>query len=113
VRALLVDALAGQGDLVVASDGMLLATASGFGVGSFVLRIDPLTGAVTTLASGFGYASALAEENGTIYVVDGDFAGLAQVFVLTKVPEPGSALLALAGCVAITWRRRAQRRACA
>lgn len=112
-RTLLAGDLAGQGDLVVASDGTLLATASGFGAGSFVLRIDPLTGAVTTLASGFGYASALAEENGTIYVVDGDFAGLSQVFVLTKVPEPGSALLALAGCVAIAWRRQTLRRACA
>ncbi len=110
-RTLLAGALAGQGDLLIAADGSLLATASGFGVGSFVLRIDPHTGEATTLASGFGYATAIAEENGTIYVVDGDFAGLSHVFALTPVPEPASAALVLAGATAIAWCRR--NRACA
>lgn len=103
--------LAGQGDLVVASDGSLLATASGFGVGSFVIRIDPISGAVTTLASGFGYATALAEENGTIYVVDGDFLGVRHLTVLTPIPEPMSVLVLAAGLVALSVVRRRSGRA--
>lgn len=106
-----VSGLVGQGDLVVASDGSLLAVASGFGVGSFVLRIDPESGALTTVASGFDYASALAEENGTIYVIDGGFPGFSSVFVLTPVPEPASALALALGCIVLAARarRRAER----
>jgi len=107
----LVSGLAGQGDLVVASDGSLLATASGFGTGSFVVRIDPVTGDVTVVASGFGYASALAEEDGTIYVVDGDFAGVTHVTVLTLIPEPATALSLVAGLAALALARRRDGRA--
>jgi len=105
----LVSGLVGLGDLIVASDGSLLATASGFGTGSFVIRIDPVTGQVTTLASGFGYASALAEEDGTIYVVDGDFLGVPFVTVLTLVPEPASALALASGLALLAALRRGRR----
>jgi hypothetical protein len=105
----LVSGLAGEGDLAIASDGSILATASGFGSGSFIVRVDPVTGAVAVIASGFGYASALAEENGTLYVVDGDIAGVAHVTVLTPVPETATAGLLAAGLALLARRRRGGR----
>jgi len=105
----LVSDLVGLGDLIVASDGSLLAVTSGLGTGSFVIRIDPVTGQVTTLASGFGYASALAEENGTIYVVDGDFLGVPFVTVLTQIPEPASAIALASGLALLAALRRGRR----
>jgi hypothetical protein len=98
--------LPGESDLVLASDGSLLAAVSSFSAGSFVVRIDPATGAVTTLASGFGFATAIAEEAGTIYVVDGDFLGVDHVTVLTPIPEPASVLGASTGLAVLALARR-------
>lgn len=96
--AVLATGLAGQYDLELASDGSLLATAGGE-----LVRIDPLTGATTTVASGFGFATGLFEAGGTIWVLDGGFPGVAAVFQLVPVPEPATLAL-LAGGLALLAR---------
>lgn len=97
----LATALPGQYDLELASDGALLATA-----GSELLRIDPVTGATTTIASGFGFATGLFEADGTIWVLDGGFPGVAAVIELVPVPEPGSLALLAGGLALLAGRAR-------
>jgi hypothetical protein len=97
--AALVTGLPGQYDLELASDGALLATAGGE-----LVRIDPLTGETTTVASGFGFATGLFEAGGTIWVLDGGFPGVAAVHQLVPIPEP-STLALLAGGLALLARR--------
>ena len=96
--------LPGQYDLELASDGSLLATAGGA-----LVRIDPLTGATTTLATGFGFATGLFEADGTIWLLDGGFPGLAAVYQLTAIPEPGMASLLALGLALLARRARARR----
>ena len=98
--------LAGQYDLELEASGMLLATAFGD-----LLRIDPATGATTTLASGFGFASGLFEDGGTIWVLDGGFPGAPKVLRLDPVPEPAAGLAGAVALVALAvMRRRGERR---
>jgi len=105
---LLASGLDGQADLVLASDGNLLVTSSQFGGASSILRIDPLTGAtLEVVAEGLDFATALAEENGVIYVLEGG-TPQPRVVVLTPVPEPGTALLVCAGLAGLSFRRRAR-----
>jgi len=87
--------LPGQYDLELASDGTLLATA-----GDRVVRIDPLTRETTPIATGFGFATGLFARDGSLWVLDGGFPGVAAIYHLTPVPEPGGATVvpfALAG----------------
>jgi len=93
--------LAGQYDLELASDGSLLSTSV-----SDLLRIDPTTGVATAIASGFGFATGLFEQNGTIWVLDGGFPGVPTVYRLDLVPEPGTLALVAAGCALLGARRR-------
>ncbi len=93
--------LAGLSDLRVASDGSLLAVASAFGGESVVLRIDPVTGDTTVVASGFDFATALAEESGVIYLIEGGFTAGNRVWTLTPVPEPATATVVAIGCLAL------------
>ena len=99
--AVLATGLPGQYDLEVASDGTLLATA-----GDRVVRIDPLTGETTTVASGFGFAAGLFERDGSIWVLDGGFPGVAAIYQLVPVPEPGVATLVALGLAALARRAR-------
>jgi hypothetical protein len=100
-RTPIVGGLAGQYDLELEASGALLATAS-----SELLRIDPVTGTTTTVASGFGFATGLFEQGGRIWVLDGGFPGVAKVFQLHPVPEPGSILLTACGVVVLGASRR-------
>jgi hypothetical protein len=100
-RAPVVGGLGGQYDLEVAADGSLLSTSLGD-----LLRIDPTTGVVTVVASGFGYATGLFEADGTIWVLDGGFPGVPSVYRLEAVPEPGTLVLAGLGLAALSARRR-------
>ena len=104
--ALLLDGLAGQFDIEVLPDGSLIASS-----GSEIVHID-LSGptpVVTTIASGFGFATGLfAADDGTIYALDG-FAAPGEennIWVFTLVPEPGSASLLGLGLLAIGVLRR-------
>jgi hypothetical protein len=103
--------LVGQSDLFLASDGSILATASAFAGDSFVLRIDPVSFAVSVVASGFDFATGVAEENGTIYVIEGGFGATSRVVTLTLVPEPASATATALGLAALAGaaRRRSAR----
>jgi hypothetical protein len=93
--------LAGQYDLELASDGSLLSTSV-----SDLLRIDPTTGVATSIASGFGFATGLFAQDGTIWVLDGGFPGVAKAYRLDLVPEPGTIVLVAAGCAFLGARRR-------
>jgi sugar lactone lactonase YvrE len=94
-------------DVEVEATGMLLATVSGN-----LLRIDPANGGTTTVASGFGFATGLfTDASGSIWVLDGGFPGVATVYRLDAIPEPGTALLAALGfgMLAASRRRGASR----
>ncbi len=87
-------------------DGSLIASS-----GSEIVHID-LSGptpVVTTIASGFGFATGLfAADDGTIYALDG-FAAPGEednIWVLTLIPEPGSASLLGLGLLALGVHRR-------
>jgi len=96
--------LGGQYDLELESGGTLLATAA-----SDLLRIDPTSGVATAIASGFGFATGLFEQDGTIWVLDGGFPGVAKVYRLDLVPEPGTLVLTGIGVVLLARRRSAAR----
>jgi hypothetical protein len=92
--ALVTGDLPGQYDLEVGADGALLSTS-----GTELLRIDPVSGAATSLASGFGFAAGLFERDGVIWVLDGGFPGVPTVYQLEPVPEPAAAALVAAALV--------------
>ena len=98
----IVGGLGGLYDLELDASGMLLATAFGD-----LLRIDPSDGATTTLATGFGFATGLfSDASGSIWVLDGGFPGVAKVYRLDAIPEPGTALLAALGVGGLAAARR-------
>jgi hypothetical protein len=105
----LVAGLAGQYDLELTEDGDLLASAGGF-----VLRIDPDTGDSEIVASGFGFATGLFEQDGVIYVLEG-FPQREGIYVMTPIPEPASVTLVTAGLALLgvarsrAWRRESAR----
>lgn len=99
--AVLATGLPGQYDLELASDGSLLASA-----GDALVRIDPLTGGTTTVATGFGFATGLFESAGTIWALDGGFPGVAAVYRLVPIPEPGTIALLAAGLALLARVRR-------
>jgi hypothetical protein len=101
-RTPIVAGLAGEYDLELEASGSLLATASGD-----LLRIDPATGAITTVASEFGFATGLFEDGGTIWVLDGGSPGAKKVYQLNALPEPAEDL---AGAVALAALATARRR---
>lgn len=93
--------LPGQFDLALASDGTLLSTSL-----DQILGIDPVTGDVTGIASGFGFATGIDEEDGILYALD---FGSNTVFRFTPIPEPGTltAVAAMLAAVSV-WRRRSR-----
>jgi hypothetical protein len=93
--------LPGQYDLELEGAGTLLSTS-----GTDLVRIDPATGDVSVVATGFGFAAGLFEEDGTIWVLDGGFPGIASVYQLVPVPAPGTALLLGLGLGLLAVRRR-------
>lgn len=97
--------LGGQYDLELEAGGTLLSTSF-----SDLLRIDPTSGVATSIASGFGFATGLFESNGTIWVLDGGFPGVAKVYRLDLVPEPATLLLTAAGVALLGARRRSAAR---
>lgn len=90
--AVLASGLPGQYDLELADDGSLLATAGGS-----LVRIDPTTGATTTVATGFGFATGLFSADGSIWVLDGGFPPTQSVYRLTPVPAPAALPLLAVG----------------
>lgn len=93
--------LGGLYDLELEASGSLLATAFGD-----LLRIDPATGATTTVASGFGFATGLFEDAGTVWALDGGFPGAKKVFQLNAVPEPAADLAGAVVLAALAILRR-------
>ncbi len=105
--SILVDGLVGQFDLTFADDGTLLASNSQFAGPSEVVRIDPLTGEILeVVASGFDFATGIAESAGIVYAIEGGFTPLPRILVFTPVPEPGAFLYLGAGLGALSFRRR-------
>lgn len=106
----LVDGLLGQFDLTFADDGTLLGSSSQFGGSSEVVRIDPLTGEILeVVASGFDFATAIAESAGIVYAIEGGFAPQPRILVFTPVPEPSTLLCLAAGLGALGLGRRQSR----
>jgi len=101
----LISGMAGQADLLLASDGNLLATSSAFGGASELLRIDPVSGVILeTLATDFAFATGIAENAGEVYVIEGS-TGFAQVLHLVPAPEPGTGLVVGLGLLVLARRR--------
>jgi len=109
VRALVSTVLAGQFDLEVPGNGSLLTSG-----GSEIIRVDPVTGAQTPVASGFGFTGGVFEDAGTgvIYALDGFGASGEEnrVWILTPVPEPGTALLCALGLGMLAAQRQSASR---
>jgi sugar lactone lactonase YvrE len=77
------------GELYVAGEGIYIADNNGDFSGGRVIRLDPRTGAVTVLASGFGAANAITQSHdGTLFVSD-SFAGA----IYTVDPATGAKTL--------------------
>jgi sugar lactone lactonase YvrE len=77
------------GDLFVAGQGLYVADGGNFGGNGRLLRVDPRTGAVTELATGFLAPNAITQDHrGTLYVSD-SFAGA----IYTVSPDGGGKTL--------------------
>jgi hypothetical protein len=98
---LLTSGLPGQFDLVLASDGLLLGTAL-----DRIVEIDPLTGIASDVATGFGYATGIDEQDGVIYALD---FGLNSVLRFTPIPEPSAGALLAGGLLALALARGGQK----
>ncbi len=95
--------LGGQFDLALDEDGNLYSTSFGS-----LLKIDPDTEEVSTVASGFGFSTGVDYDDGIVYALD---SGVNAVFLFT-VPEPGSFATVLLGLVALAGHRRGLRARC-
>lgn len=94
----------GEFDLEFSADGSLLATS-----GTSLVRIDVGDGTTSEVASGFGFGTGLCEDaNGVVYVLDGfPQSGEAnRIWVLTPIPESGTAALVVLGLAALAGVRR-------
>ena len=74
-----------------------------------VLRVDPVTGAVSVMFSGFSFIDCCTEFAGLDFSPDGSMLfvtdrGDGAVYTFS-VPEPGLLLLGLLGLAAFGWRR--------
>lgn len=102
--ALVAAIASGQFDVELSSDGTLITSAGGS-----LVKIDPSTGGQTLLASGFGFAAGLFEDDsGIIYALDG-FASAGEedrIWLLTPIPEPSTALSLSLGLVLLALRRQ-------
>ena len=77
------------GDLFVAGQGLYVADNNGNFSGGRLIRIEPATGAITTLATGFLAPNAITQDHaGTLYVSD-SFAGA----IYTVSPNGGGKTL--------------------
>ncbi len=90
--------LGGQFDLALDADGLLYSTSF-----SDVLRIDPATGEALSMATGFGFATAIDEAEGIVYALD---FGVTQIYRFA-VPEPAALPCLLLGLAVLARRRRA------
>ena len=77
------------GELLVAGQGLFIADNNGNFSGGRVIRVDPRSGAITELASGFGAPNAITQDHrGTLYVSD-SFMGA----IFTVAPSGGGKTL--------------------
>ncbi len=93
-------------DLEIGPDGSIFAS-----TGGEIVQIDPTSGAVTPVASGFQFTGGIfVDDAGVIYAIDGFPAtGLEnRVWTFTPVPEPGTAVLGAMALVALARRRSAR-----
>jgi sugar lactone lactonase YvrE len=63
------------GDLFVAGQGLYVADAGNFGGNGRLLKVDPRSGAVTVLATGFGAPNAITQDHSGLLYVSDSFAG--------------------------------------
>jgi sugar lactone lactonase YvrE len=63
------------GDLFVAGQGLYVADAGNFTGNGRLLKVDPRSGAVTVLATGFGAPNAIAQDHSGLLYVSDSFAG--------------------------------------
>ena len=92
--------LGGQFDLALDADGLLYSTSFGD-----VLRLDPESGEVLGVATGFGFATGIDEADGVIYALD---FGVSEIYRFA-VPEPASLPCLLLGVALLARRGRARR----
>ena len=77
------------GDLFVSGQGLYVADGGNFGGNGRLLKVDPRSGAVTVLATGFGAPNAITQDHrGLLYVSD-SFAGA----IYTVDPAGGATTL--------------------
>lgn len=93
--------LGGQFDLALDAEGLLYSTSSGD-----VLRLDPRSGEVVPVATGFAFATAIDEADGVIYALD---FGVTEIYRFA-VPEPAALPCLLLGLAVLARRTRGRGR---